>query len=132
LICQFFNLLQENRKVKVIVEKTFRGRKYPKLVEINSVSYKTDYRLLSKNEEQLYCKVSSGPTEKILAPTIELPPLLRVFVEKETLQTNPTAKVVIKMGRDNVYRLPKDGERPNVHLEMGLGKPQATKFYEGL
>jgi small subunit ribosomal protein S34 len=128
----FLSLIQENRKVKVTVEKTFRGRKYPKLVEIESVSYKTDYRLLSKVDESLYCKIAAESVDKILAPTIELPPLLRAFIEKETNQKNPTTKVIIQQSRDNVYRLAKDDEKPNSFLEMGVGKPISMRFYEGI
>jgi small subunit ribosomal protein S34 len=74
-------MLQDNRKVRVWAEKVFRGRKYPKIVEVCSVSYKADYRLIPKDEEEEYCKTESLLTldkVKILPRTVPFPPLLRV------------------------------------------------------
>lgn len=76
-----YHIFQDPRKVRVWAEKVFRGRKYPKIVEICSASYKPDYRLIPKDEEESYCKTDSlGTLEKIniLPQTIPFPPLLRV------------------------------------------------------
>lgn len=76
-----FCILQDNRKVRVWAEKVFRGRKYPKIVEVCSVSYKADYRLIPKDEEEEYCKTESHLTlekVKILPRAVPFPPLLRV------------------------------------------------------
>jgi small subunit ribosomal protein S34 len=76
-----FFILQDPRKVRVWAEKVFRGRKYPKIVEVCSVSYKADYRLIPKDEEEEYCKTDSHLTMdkvKILPRTVPFPPLLRV------------------------------------------------------
>jgi small subunit ribosomal protein S34 len=67
--------------VRIWAEKVFRGRKYPKIVEVCSASYKADYRLLPKDEEEAYCKTDSQVTlekVKILPRTMPFPPLLRV------------------------------------------------------
>ncbi|KAG8233797.1 hypothetical protein J437_LFUL008017 [Ladona fulva] len=50
------------RRVQVWEEKVFRGRKYPNPIKIFLASYKKDYRLVPKDEEEVYAK----ETEKYL------------------------------------------------------------------
>ncbi|XP_058462638.1 small ribosomal subunit protein mS34 [Malaya genurostris] len=119
---------EDIRKVRVTVEKTFRGRTYPKLVVIESVSYKADYRLLPKHEEESYCRTVERQ-EGIVSREIELPPLLREFVHKETGKINPKIPVKIKPGHNNIYRLAKEGETPTIEIPMGLGKPASPNLY---
>lgn len=115
------------------VKKTFRGRTSPKLVEICSTSYKADYQLIPKADESKYCTGVKSPTEqRILPPTIELPPLLREFIEKETGNSNPELKVKIKANREKIARVAQDGETPTIPLTMGLGKPSSLRLYKGL
>lgn len=80
--CEILFSLQEGkaRKVIVHVEKIFRGKRYKDPVEIYSVSYKPDYRLIPKDEEQLWWDrvASSQPREKVVPGSVELPPLMRV------------------------------------------------------
>lgn len=102
------------------VEKTFRGRHYPKPVEIFSASYKADYQLIPKHEEAALCTVTPTRIEKILPNEIELPPLLRTFVEKETGVLNPKVPLKLKHTREKFYRLAKEGEKPTVEVGMGL------------
>lgn len=75
--------LQEGkpRKVIVHVEKIFRAKRYKEPIEIYSVSYKPDYRLIPKDEEQLWWDrlANCKPREKIVPGSIELPPLMRVY-----------------------------------------------------
>lgn len=110
----------EARRVRVTVEKTFRGRHYPKPVEIFSASYKADYQLIPKHEEAALCTVTPTRVEKILPNEIELPPLLRTFVEKETGVLNPKVPLKLKHTREKFYRLAKEGEQPTVEVGMGL------------
>ncbi|XP_019560046.2 uncharacterized protein LOC109428689 [Aedes albopictus] len=119
---------EETRKVKVTVEKTFRGRTYPKLVEINSVSYKADYRLLHKHEEESYCKAVPRE-EKVIPREIDLPPLLREFVQKETGKDAPKIAIKLKPGHNNIYRLANEGEKPTVDVSMGIGNPASPRLY---
>lgn len=116
----------------MFVEKTFRGRTLPNLVEIFRTSYKTDYQLIPKNEEAKVCRPWKEPEIKILPQTIEFPPLLREFIVKETGQQNPQLKVKIKRGREKLVRVAEDGEMPNVELGMSLGKPASPKLYTHL
>lgn len=118
--------------MKVLVEKTFRGRTLPNLVEIYSTSYKTDYQLIPKNKESEVCRPCEEPVFKILPQHIEFPPLLREFIVKETGQQNPQLNVKVKHGREKLVRVAKDGEMPNVELSMGLGKPASPNLYKHL
>lgn len=111
----------ESRRVRVTVEKTFRGRQYPKPIEIFSASYKADYQLIPKHEEAEFCKLSTpSRVEKILPTEIDLPPLLRAFVEKETGVKNPKIPLKLKHTKEKFYRLAKDGEQPTINVEMAL------------
>lgn len=77
-------MLQERRRVRVWVEKTFRGRTLPKLTEIYRTSYKPDYKLIPKDEEaQLLKSAEHKKAEVILPNTIEMPPLMKKFIVKD-------------------------------------------------
>lgn len=104
------------------VEKTFRGRLYPKPVEIFSASYKADYQLIPKHEEAALCQVTPTRVEKILPTEIEMPPLLRAFVEKETGVKNPKIPLKLKHTKEKFYRLAKDGEQATIEVGMALGQ----------
>lgn len=80
----FIMELQERRRVRVWVEKTFRGRKLPALTEIHRTSYKPDYQLISKKEEALLlAAVKDLNVTDILPNKIEMPPLMQKFIEQE-------------------------------------------------
>ncbi|XP_065360210.1 uncharacterized protein mRpS34 [Calliphora vicina] len=122
------------RKVKVTVQKTWRGVTLPKPIEIYSTSYKTDYELVDKEDEPKFLQNSNKISEKILSSQVELPPLLREFIAQETGQQNPMMKVHFKENDNKFVRLAKDGEKPTIQMVMGLGQPSsvAQKLYEGV
>lgn len=128
-----FIYFQETREVKVWVEKVFRGKKYDKIISIETSSKTPDFKLLSKKEEAEYCKLHDRE-EKIIAPFMDLPPLLREFIEKETGRKDIKMKVHHKEAIFNSARLAKDGEKPNLEISIGIGKPhpKAVGLYEGL
>lgn len=115
------------------MEKVFRGKKFDKPIWIEGQTYKGDFRLLSKKEEVSYC-TTANREEKILAPYMELPPLLKEFVMKETGISDTKMKVQHKSNRFTNARLAKEGEKPTLEIEMGIGKPHPTgaSLYEGL
>ncbi|VVC25354.1 Mitochondrial 28S ribosomal protein S34 [Cinara cedri] len=92
------------RKVIVHVEKIFRGKHYKEPVEIYRVSYKPDYRLIPKDEEQLWWDrlANCKPREKVVPGSIELPPLMRLVLERDNKEFSPTLPLIIRSGRDNV------------------------------
>lgn len=122
------------RKVKVTVEKTWRGITLPKPIEIFSTSYKADYELVQKEDEHKYLQNNQKVKTKILAKEAELPPLLREFIREETGQKTPMMKVHFKPADNKFVRLAKDGETADVTMIMGLGQPAAVslKLYEGV
>jgi len=73
--------------------------------------------------------------EPVVLPTkIDLPPLLRELVSEETGNPNPQMKVHYKLTHNKLARLAKDGEKPTINFELGLGqpKPVSAKLYEGI
>lgn len=123
---------QDPRKVRVTVEKTFRGRTLPRPTEICSTSYKADYKLIPKSEEEQYCKITSAMQEKILPSTIDFPPLLKEFIVEETGNQNPVLNLHFKERLNKYCRIAKEGETPNVNVTMGLGTPASPKLYENV
>ncbi|KAL5241148.1 hypothetical protein ACI65C_008558 [Semiaphis heraclei] len=92
------------RKIIVQAEKIFRGKLYKEPVEIYSVSYKPDYRLIPKDEEQLWWDrlANCKPREKIVPGSIELPPLMKLVLERDNKDSNIKLELKIRGGRDNV------------------------------
>lgn len=115
------------------MDKVFRGQRFEKPIWIFTASYKGDYRLLPKKEEASYCKLADRK-ERIIAPYMELPPLLKEFVMKETGRSDVKMKVTHKEKIYGNSRLAKEGETPNVQVSIGIGEPHPTaaSLYEGL
>ncbi|PSN53237.1 hypothetical protein C0J52_07983 [Blattella germanica] len=138
-ICKVEALANEDpRKVRIWAEKVFRGRKYKNIVQVCSVSYKPDYRLLHKDEEEAYCKTDTiVPLEKtkILPQTIPFPPLLKELIlnnfraKGKTITDEPQLKVSYTLTRDGIYRKAKEGEEPTEKFEPGIGTPISPELY---
>lgn len=126
--------MDENRKMKVWVQKVFRGKLYPNPVEIERASYKSDYRLLPKNEEKDYCQIlDEYSNDKILiAPTMDLPPLLKEMITKEKGEKNPKMNVKIKDGHNKLHRIAKEDETPTLEIPINIGKPLSPNLYKGI
>lgn len=65
---------------------------------------------------------------------MDLPPLLRELVSKETKEENPMMKVKLNESLFSNSRLAKEGEVPDIKIKIGLGTPHpnAKSLYEGL
>ncbi|CAG9793815.1 unnamed protein product [Diatraea saccharalis] len=132
---------EERRRVRVWVEKTFRGRKLPGLTEIYRTSYKPDYKLIPKHEEsKLLTSVTNEHyfPEVILPNTIEMPPLMKKFIIKDhekkglELMKNLVMPLSYNNSPNRVQRIAKPGEQPTVEFTMSLGKPASPSLYEGV
>ncbi|XP_047534971.1 uncharacterized protein LOC125069499 [Vanessa atalanta] len=132
---------EERRRVRVWVEKTFRGRKLPNLTEIYKTSYKPDYNLIPKDEEaKLFesAKIYEKLPEAILPNSIEMPPLMKKFIvkdhEKKGLETIKEFVMPIAYNHspNRVHRIAKGDEKPTVQFTMSLGKPVSPSLYEGI
>nr|CAD7596660.1 unnamed protein product [Timema genevievae] len=129
---------EDCRKVRVLIERVFRGRKYPKPVGLYSVSYKADYRLLHKDEEADYCSfdpVEEKP-ERILPRTALFPPLFRELIVREMkargepLSKEPLLEMRYHKGPCTVARIAREGEVPTVAVGPGLGIPASPQLYQ--
>ncbi|KAL4707733.1 hypothetical protein ACJJTC_014914 [Scirpophaga incertulas] len=132
---------EERRRVRVWVEKTFRGKKLPKLTEIYRTSYKPDYKLIPKNEEeQLLARVAeqSSKPEVVLPRQIEMPPLMKRFIindhEKKGLEVIKDFMMPINFtySPNRAHRIAEPGEKATVEFAIDLGKPASPSLYEGV
>lgn len=48
-----------------------------------STTYKADYRLIPKDEEEIYCKTTAPAHEKFIPSKMEFPPLLKQFILRD-------------------------------------------------
>ncbi|XP_017778074.1 PREDICTED: 28S ribosomal protein S34, mitochondrial [Nicrophorus vespilloides] len=118
------------RKVRVFVEKTFRGVKQPKLIALESTSYKADYQLVPKREEEAYLKLQSvSAAVRVLPKYMALPPLMR---EVEMQEMNAKGKEFVEPKIEVVYK--KNNSNYKISEEMilayGLGKPVTPSLYK--
>ncbi|XP_050547378.1 uncharacterized protein LOC126909053 [Daktulosphaira vitifoliae] len=95
------------RKVIVHVEKIFRGNHYKEPIEIFRVSYKPDYRLIPKDEEQDWWDrlANCKPRVKIVPGSFELPPLMKLIMERDSKEIKKTLPLNVRTGRDNVAQV---------------------------
>lgn len=110
------------RKVVALVERTFRGETSKNPVQIESVSYKSDYVLIPKDQEAKYLTATNQRAHKLLPSTTEFPPLLKEILMRQAKQTaelradEPKLQVRYNLNGIKIYRVAKDGETPTVHL----------------
>ncbi|XP_018574294.1 uncharacterized protein LOC108913255 [Anoplophora glabripennis] len=127
------------RKVRVWVEKTFRGKVFPSPIIMESATYKADYRLIPKDEEEKFCKTVVKDETKIFPKYFEFPPVMKELILRDMKAEGSDATDELKLeivynriSRKTKYRITEDGEKPNVEIVMGLGKPAAPSLYEGV
>ncbi|XP_066248433.1 small ribosomal subunit protein mS34 [Euwallacea similis] len=131
------------RSVRVLVQKTFRGKIMKDPILIERTSYKTDYRLIPKHEEATYCKLTqpSEPTaQKILPRTMEFPPLLRELIKRERISTkghveNKDLQLEICYNKESLnskYVIAEEGQEATEKFVMGIGNPVTSRLYEGI
>ena len=66
------------------MEKVFRGKPCPHIVDLSKAAYKNDFKLVPKDEEHVYLKQTmpleeAAKVKKVLPEFLEFPPLLRVI-----------------------------------------------------
>lgn len=112
----------------VLVERVFRGQKYPRPVQMDSATYKPDYILIPKDQEHLYQDNRKIPEMRILPRTTDFPPLFLQIILHEMKAKGVTASTEPKLElRYNFigasfknYRLAEEGETPTVKLNFKL------------
>ncbi|OAD60738.1 hypothetical protein WN48_05300 [Eufriesea mexicana] len=119
------------RKCIVLVEKTFRGKKCPYIVQMDGSTYKPDYMLIPKDQEANYINATEQFTERIMPRVTDLPPLLKEILIRNTNEKKDDLKLELKysfLGMKN-YRVAEENETPTVNIESGLGKPASPSLY---
>jgi small subunit ribosomal protein S34 len=126
--------IDDVRKMKVWVQKVFRGRLFKNPVLIESASYKCDYKLLSKKEEKDYCQILTENSQdvKLIAPEMEVPPLLKELISRETGKNDVKMKLSLKYSYNKQYRIAQEDEKPTVQFPINIGKPLSPSLYKGL
>ncbi|KAG5890877.1 hypothetical protein JTB14_002820 [Gonioctena quinquepunctata] len=131
--------IDDVRKVRVWVEKTFRGITEPKPMCTESASYKTDYKLILKDDEAEYCKEAAGKSVKVLPRYFDFPPLLKELLMREAeakgqkYAEEPKLEILYnRQSRIKSYRIANEGEEPDIKMVSGLGNPVAPRLYEGI
>ncbi|XP_063995590.1 uncharacterized protein Mrps34 [Diachasmimorpha longicaudata] len=122
------------RKCMVLVEATFRGQKDPRIKQMDGATYKTDYRLVPKDEEHKYVYWVNRP-EVILPRTMELPPLLSEIMVRnlkakgEKVDKPPEMNIIYNLMGMKVYRVAEEGETPTKQPKISLGEPASPGLY---
>lgn len=112
----------------VLVERVFRGQKFPKPVQLDSVTYKADYMLIPKDQEHLFLDNMKVPETKILPRTTDFPPLFSQMMMHQMKTKGITTTTELKLNlRYNFrganiknYRMAEEGETPTVKLNFRL------------
>lgn len=128
------------RRVTALVEKVFRGERFPKYVQIESASYKPDYILIPKDEEHLYVNnLKPRPMKTILPQYIPLPPIMQEYIKRTAGKDGYTeddlrCKLKINKKGNSVkkYQIAENEVKPNVELTMGLGTPIFPSLYNNV
>ncbi|XP_078035629.1 LOW QUALITY PROTEIN: mitochondrial ribosomal protein S34 [Augochlora pura] len=127
------------RKVVVLVEKTFRGQTVAKPVQLDSVTYKTDYVLIPKDEESHYLNVSNQQTVKYMPSKTEFPPLLKEILIREAKQAEleypegePKLRLRYNLRGVKNYKIAEDQETPTIDVEMSMRSTLYMDDYDKL
>jgi small subunit ribosomal protein S34 len=138
LPCPEVQNMDNQRKVRVLVEKTFRGKTFPNPITIESASYKTDYRLLATDEEKAYCKMVELKSELPIYPkTMDFPPLLKELLIKEKKAKGEVLEelkldVVYQKKNNGTYRIANEGEEPTISFNVNPEKLPDISLYKNI
>ena len=122
----------------VLTEKVFRGRKATNLVQLDSSSYKTDYLLIPKEDEERFCRAYTPPPQRILPRTMEFPPLMKeIFKRQMKAEGKPVTepRLTVKYNLTNnleLSRIAEEGEIPDFEIQIGLGTPVSPNLYKNI
>ncbi|KAI5697643.1 28S ribosomal protein S34, mitochondrial [Diaphorina citri] len=127
------------RKVMVYVASVFRGVLEPEVQEIFATSYKPDYRLIPKHEEQEWLRRTGKGEKKIqyIDPWVDMPPLLKKVVARDLELENKTPepnsfrmKVSFLETCNNLKREADENHPADIKIESFFGTPLSPELYE--
>lgn len=115
----------------VLVERTFRGQKSPRPIQLDSATYKPDYLLIPKDQEHLYLEANvTLPEKRLLPKTMDFPPLILHLIKQRLKAKGVVSpeepKLTIRYNETNMmhkkYRVVKEDETTMVELKFGVDK----------
>ncbi|XP_015173399.1 PREDICTED: uncharacterized protein LOC107064834 [Polistes dominula] len=127
----------EDRKIVALIENTFRGKTYPP-EQIDGCTYKADYVLIPKDEEEKYMYYNDPLNPRIVPRTMEYPPLLKELIIRQrqaagvTVKEDPQLEIVYQWNGVKRYRLAEEGEEPTVKFGVDLGTPISPSLYANI
>ncbi|KAJ1525346.1 hypothetical protein ONE63_010164 [Megalurothrips usitatus] len=131
--------LDEVRRVRALVDSVFRGT-YRGQEWLAWPTFKPDFNLIPKEEEEAYTKVKAGELPKsfefssILPTHGEFPPLLRELLIRD-LKAQGTyngEEPMLPISFKNPVRVAQEGEAPTVRITPGLGTPVCPRLYDNI
>lgn len=130
-------VFQDPRKVIVLVEQTFRGETHPEPVQLDETTYKPDYVLIHKDQEEKYRKITVKPEKKVVPRITDLPPLLKELLLREAREQRKDApdlnlKLQYNLSGFKNYKVAEEGNTPTIDVSIGLGKPRSPTLYENI
>ena len=106
---------------------------------MESSTYKSDYFLIPKYQEEEFCKDVEASKTKILASKMEFPPLLKEYVMRQmksnvtSFSEEPKMKICYNSHGYQTYRVAEEGETPTEpEPSIGLGKPITPRLYKNV
>uniref|UniRef100_A0A8D8TUV7 Uncharacterized protein n=1 Tax=Cacopsylla melanoneura TaxID=428564 RepID=A0A8D8TUV7_9HEMI len=126
------------RKVIVFVASVFRGRMDPDVHETFSTSYKADYHLVPKHEEQDWIRRTEACKRQIkyIDPHIDMPPLLKKVVAREKELSNEPftpdqfkLTLQIQQSYTNNTMLADEAHPADIKIDSFFGTPLSPELY---
>ncbi|KAL0099123.1 hypothetical protein PUN28_020281 [Cardiocondyla obscurior] len=115
-----------DRHVMVLVEKVFRGLKSPRPIQMDSSTYKADFRLIPKDQEHLFLNNTKVQETKILPKTTDFPPLFSQIIKRQMkakgVEISEEPKLPLKYVQNSTYKVAEKGETSTVKFYNGLNK----------
>lgn len=105
-------------------------------MQLDSTSYKTDYLLIPKEEEEHLLRPYTPPPTKIVPRTMDYPPLMReILIRQMKAQGQPVTepKLTVKYNftnKFNLIRLAEEGEKPDYELKIGLEREKYSELFK--
>ncbi|XP_046827996.1 uncharacterized protein LOC124428210 [Vespa crabro] len=127
----------DERKIVALIQNTFRG-KTCEPEQIDGSTYKADFILVPKDEEDKYLRSSETFDMKVVPRTMDYPPLLKEIIKRQKKSEkllddeDPKMEIVYRWCGVKRYRLAEEGETPTVNFVIGLGTPSSPSLYANI
>ncbi|KAK3918725.1 28S ribosomal protein S34, mitochondrial [Frankliniella fusca] len=121
--------------VDVVLAGTYRGQEW-----LSTDTYISDFRLIPKEEEEIFTKVKKGELPpkfvdpNIFPTTAAFPPLLKELIiqDMKNRGTFTGEEPLLPMKYAYPVRVAQEGEIPTVDMSLGLGKTASPRLYANI